>query len=618
MVVAKTRLRLCSAKAGQCSQCSQLHLCRFVVCGQCRFGNSCKNSHSLSSGKNQEILKSQGLQDLTERQLFQLLLQNNPRLLPEVCPHYNKGDGLHGSCKFSTSCTKLHICQHFLQGDCAFGTSCKRAHHFHVNKQLFQCFSCENVENLFQIYRNKFIIEGQGERRASEFPGRLLPPAVPQTLGGATRRPLSSKPKPASAPKPASDADKNEICLFFIRKNCSFKEKCARVHWHLPYRWQVSDSDGVTWTDLPDMEEIERAYCDPRQENSSTEHSEATTSQSAVDFLTMTFKSRPVRRLSTASSVSKPPHFILTTEWLWYWRNDTGQWLEFGQVRQKDADAQASITPSMLEKLYWADRDGEVPFCAGNQQYILHFAGEETQMYQQNLKYQTKRKIRRRPRFVSADEVAIKLKSAASPSAGSSTAESLPQYWDKNDHPGCDYKLIQLSKSAEYNRIETLFKRTMPNSTIHQIQRIQNPSLWRVFEWQKEQMTKKNEGKSVNQLYLFHGTDESLVEAICEQNFDWRVCGTHGTVYGKGSYFAKDASYSDQYSRISSRRNKIMFVALVLVGDSTQGRSSYVRPPPKGNSKAFYDSCVNSESNPSIYVIFEKQQIYPEYLINYS
>lgn len=61
-----------------------------------------------------------------------------------------------------------------------------------------------------------------------------------------------------------------------------------------------------------------------------------------------------------------------------------------------------------------------------------------------------------------------------------------------------------------------------------------------------------------------------------------------------------------------------MFVALVLVGDYTQGSSSYVRPPLKGKSKTFYDSCVDSERNPSIYIIFEKQQIYPEYLINYS
>lgn len=51
---------------------------------------------------------------------------------------------------------------------------------------------------------------------------------------------------------------------------------------------------------------------------------------------------------------------------------------------------------------------------------------------------------------------------------------------------------------------------------------------------QKEQMMKKNEGKTVNQLHLFHGTDESLVQAISEQNFDWRICGAHGTAYGKG------------------------------------------------------------------------------------
>lgn len=62
-----------------------------------------------------------------------------------------------------------------------------------------------------------------------------------------------------------------------------------------------------------------------------------------------------------------------------------------------------------------------------------------------------------------------------------------------------------------------------------------------------------------------------------------------------------------------------MFAALVLVGDYTQGKSSYVRPPLKPNSKGtYYDSCVNSETNPSIYIIFDKQQIYPEYLIKYS
>lgn len=52
----------------------------------------------------------------------------------------------------------------------------------------------------------------------------------------------------------------------------------------------------------------------------------------AVDFMTMTYEGSPVRRLSTASSVSKPPHYILTTQWLWYWKDETGKWREYGQV----------------------------------------------------------------------------------------------------------------------------------------------------------------------------------------------------------------------------------------------------------------------------------------------
>lgn len=45
----------------------------------------------------------------------------------------------------------------------------------------------------------------------------------------------------------------------------------------------------------------------------------------------MTCGKRQVRRLSTVSSVTKPPNFILTTEWLWYWKNEKEKWIEYGQ-----------------------------------------------------------------------------------------------------------------------------------------------------------------------------------------------------------------------------------------------------------------------------------------------
>lgn len=103
--------------------------------------------------------------------------------------------------------------------------------------------------------------------------------------------------------------------------------------------------------------------------------------------------------------------------------------------------------------------------------------------------------------------------SRVSHSPGSSTAESFPSHWDKIDPPDYEYKvlpqqtllrlmflfffqlplfppcsffpqLIPLSKSAkEYDNIATLFHRTMPKSNINTIQRIQNPCLWKAFQW---------------------------------------------------------------------------------------------------------------------------------------
>lgn len=37
-IVAKTSLRLCQKKPGECPKCVGLHLCRYFVCGNCVFG----------------------------------------------------------------------------------------------------------------------------------------------------------------------------------------------------------------------------------------------------------------------------------------------------------------------------------------------------------------------------------------------------------------------------------------------------------------------------------------------------------------------------------------------------------------------------------------------------
>ncbi|KGL76922.1 Poly [ADP-ribose] polymerase 12, partial [Tinamus guttatus] len=180
-------------------------------------------------------------------------------------------------------------------------------------------------------------------------------------------------------------------------------------------------------------------------------------------------------------------------------------------------------------------------------------------------------------------------------------------------------QLVKVSHStSKYREIEDLFKRTMKDCKIHALHRIQNPTLWQHFQLQKEQMKKRRPEQEVDERLLFHGTNQSHLAAICEQNFDWRVCGAHGTFYGKGSYFARDASYADRFCP-SSSGHQSMFVAHVLVGDFVRGNSGYVRPPPRPeNPNRLYDSCVDDPNNPSIFVIFEKLQVYPAYILEYT
>ena len=53
---------------------------------------------------------------------------------------------------------------------------------------------------------------------------------------------------------------------------------------------------------------------------------------------------------------------------------------------------------------------------------------------------------------------------------------------------------------------------------------------------QKDLMKKNSGGRTVAEKQLFHGTDSKHVDAICHNNMDWRICGTHGTAYGKGAF----------------------------------------------------------------------------------
>ncbi|XP_077003321.1 protein mono-ADP-ribosyltransferase PARP12 [Tamandua tetradactyla] len=614
VVLAASALRLCrdhqGTKPGCSGLCSQLHLCKFLVYGVCKFqkaGKNCRNNHSLKTSHNLSVLRTHGVDHLSYGELCQLLFQNDPWLLPEICIHYNKGDGPYGSCSYKMQCIKLHTCQYFLQGECKFGTSCKRSHDFLNSENLEKLkklgMSSDLMSRLPSIYRNAHDIKNK-----SSAPSRV-PVPLPRPQGTSERRDSSG---PVS-PNTASQEESGEICLYHIRKSCSFQDKCNKVHFHLPYRWQFLD--GGEWKDLDKMELIEEAYSNPRKSRILCAESAKNQHFDCLNFNSMTYGTAQARRLSTASSVTKPPHFILTTEWVWYWTDELGSWQEYGRQGMVHP---VTINSGDLEKAYLAycapGSDAQaamLKFKAGKHEYELDFKA----FVQKNLLYGTTRSVCRRPKYVSPQDVKVQ----QTCSVKFQGPKNIPDYWDSSALPDPGFKRITLSSnSEEYQKVWNLFSLTLPFYHIQKIERVQNLALWEVYQWQKGQMQKRSGGKVVDERQLFHGTSACFIDAICQQNFDWRICGLHGTSYGKGSYFARDAAYSHHYSK-SDTQTHLMFLARVLVGEFIRGNSSFVRPPAKeGQSNVFYDSCVNSTSDPSIFVVFEKHQVYPEYLIQYT
>ncbi|XP_023647261.2 protein mono-ADP-ribosyltransferase PARP12-like isoform X1 [Paramormyrops kingsleyae] len=372
-VIAKTSVRLCQMQECDGRFCQNLHLCKYLVCGQCGRGKKCKYSHKVHSSHNSNILTEEGLQDLDQLELFQLLLQNDNWLLPDICSHYNLGSDKHGSCTYKKKCFKLHICKFFLQGDCIFANNCRRAHRFDESSIMIlekRCFKVDlnSQRVLYEIYKNRFMITADFEKAAESW-----------------------RSESSSSAMKVIEPNSSDICFYYILGQCGYKEKCRNVHYDLPYRWQILNSDGVSWNDHPDMEDVERAYSKP--ENDVSE------GLPPVDFQTMKCGSAEVRRLSTQSSVTKHSSHFLTTEWLWYWKDSEGQWRQYGCEREEKYEA--SSQSHTLEKSYLGDINGRMRISIGRKEFIINFKD----MCQQNHDNQAKVEVRRRPRFISASEV---------------------------------------------------------------------------------------------------------------------------------------------------------------------------------------------------------------------
>lgn len=196
-----------------------------------------------------------------------------------------------------------------------------------------------------------------------------------------------------------------------------------------------------------------------------------------------------------------------------------------------------------------------------------------------------------------------------------------PLYWDSMTI-GEVLKVVCLDhSSAEYKRVKSGFKRTV-SKVVVKIERIQNLNLRQAYEVRKKELQNKNGTVWAGEKVLYHGTTAEAAVSIQSSNFNRTFAGQNGTVYGHGTYFAVDPSYSadPKFSPPSVNGTQVMFVSLVLTGHYTKGNIDSKVPPPHSSHDPNdrFDSVVDDMQNPRMFVVFHDCQAYPDYLITFK
>ncbi|MBN3321387.1 PARPT polymerase, partial [Atractosteus spatula] len=415
------------------------------------------------------------------------------------------------------------------------------------------------------------------------------------------------------------------VCPDLFSGCCSFGAMCPRHHTPRPYHWQLRESQSKQWVSISDsaQQHLEALYCNHTVDTATFQKGAKAAGSFQINLQTLTVRSSApfdqARRLTTTADPETSPLFH--TEWVIYWQEGTS-WKTYEEPI-------ASQLEAAFEKGMW------------NQAFSLNgviYNVDLKKFTQRNVKTGFTRSIRRRPRFFSDVRLSKNLQKANGvlPSNSDSRAfsqnpflsglTSYPPTWVPGFPKDGFFAKIRVPVSSEsYQHVHELFHRTMPEKQffIVAVEQIQNPQLWSKFESKRDFMARRSAsgGTLVNEMHLFHGTTERAVDAICRLNFDPSLAGTrNGHIYGKGMYFARDASYAAEYTTLETGERN-MLIATVLAGQWVKGHNSITKPPPLKNSISsgeLYDSCVNSEDEPTMFVIFDSCQCYPYYLIRYK
>jgi hypothetical protein len=193
------------------------------------------------------------------------------------------------------------------------------------------------------------------------------------------------------------------------------------------------------------------------------------------------------------------------------------------------------------------------------------------------------------------------------------TTSSFPSYWQQKEIDEAKKlhgKMYELKSSeVEFIAAQTMIHHSLPRASIVRVYKVVNPVNFLHYQHWCDLLKMKLALPDLNETYTFHGTSEASIDSIVKGGFRYRFNGRHN--YGRGCYFAREASYSADptYAIPNNKGEKFIFINRLCVGQTKVGTVDLAA------ADETFQTAVDVMKNPSLYVAFDDHQSYCEFLV---
>jgi len=154
---------------------------------------------------------------------------------------------------------------------------------------------------------------------------------------------------------------------------------------------------------------------------------------------------------------------------------------------------------------------------------------------------------------------------------------------------------------------------------------VQNLRMWNHYAFRHRELKRELSLKTNLQIEmeLFHGTRATLPSEVYNGEYGFDMTYSTSGMWGIGTYFAQNASYScTSYAYSLPNGKRQVFFAQVLTGDvhDCPSDGSLRRPPKKNESTSGlrYNSVSGVTGGSKVYIVYENRVAYPTYLITFT